>query len=221
MAAPKKGNRTFPGIKNPLLSCLYPYLRKKLCYWRAVAVPQLSRAAVGLCADRQRILLPRPLSRSVGLGTEPRSHSPVAPAQGLARGRLAPSRGRVSSHLSAPVCADRVKNGGGKRNRSKPERSTSESTLRWQPECSKSGGAGVQPRSAGAAGLDPASGRETGRGSGACCFHTARRNSAGTTALEEFLQAACTPVSSQNVNTKVTIQNTKGGILYSAESQLL
>lgn len=52
-------------------------------------------------------------------------------------------------------------------------------------------------------------------------FHIARRSSAGTTALAEFLQAAHTPISSQNGNTEVAIQNTKEGILYSAEYQLL
>lgn len=52
-------------------------------------------------------------------------------------------------------------------------------------------------------------------------FHIARRSSAGTTALAGFLQAAHTPISSQNGNTEVAIQNTKEGILYSAEYQLL
>lgn len=47
-----------------------------------------------------------------------------------------------------------------------------------------------------AAGLDPARERLWS------CFHTALRNPAGTAALAGFLQAAHTPISSQNVNTK-------------------
>lgn len=75
-AASEKENRTFPGNNNPLLSFLYPYLRKELSCWRAGAVAQLSRAAVGLCADTQRLLLAQ-LS-AAALAWAP-SHSHTAP----------------------------------------------------------------------------------------------------------------------------------------------
>lgn len=79
---------------------------------------QFSRAVLGSVQTDRGSFCPS-LSQEPWLGHRATLTQPRGSCSGLALLLLARGRGRVSSHLAAPVCADRVKDGGGRRNRSR------------------------------------------------------------------------------------------------------